>query len=323
MHRKQPHAAPVSRGLWSRLPAFGYHPRPCCRAGGARSAHLMTFRTGPAQASARLLVLIVLVTLVAGCGRFNLFGKREDPIETMPVAELYAEAKRSLVAGNYTRAQRYYERLSARFPFGPYTEQAQLELAYAQFKGGRTEEATSTINRFIRTYPAHAEIAYAYYLRGLINFDRESTFLTRRVRLDTTRRDMTASRQSLADFGELIRRYPNSRYAADARDRMIELSHRMAQHEINVATFYLQRGAWVAAQNRGQYVLEQFPESPRTGDALAVISESYVQLGQADLASDARRVLELNDPGHPYLRGGWPAKESAWRKLVPLARARN
>ncbi len=280
-------------------------------------------RSGLATGLVRLLLLALALSLVTGCARFGWFKGREDPIETLPVDELYDMAKGALKVNNYARAERIYQRLVARFPFGPYTEQSQLELAYAQFKGNKKEEATSTVNRFIRTYPAHPDVAYAYYLRALVNFETDTNVLTRLARIDATTRDMSAARQSFADFGELIRRHPDTRYAVDARDRMIHLRNRMAQHEINVATFYLQRGAWVAAQRRGQFVLENFPQSVHTGDALAVIAESYVRLGQDDLAADARRVLEGNAPEHPYLRGGWPAEESFWRKLVPLGGLRN
>ncbi|PKM01390.1 MAG: outer membrane protein assembly factor BamD, partial [Gammaproteobacteria bacterium HGW-Gammaproteobacteria-7] len=124
----------------------------------------------------RLLVLALLSLLLAGCG---LFGGRQDPLETLPVEEMYAEAKDALMAGNYSRAGRYYSRLVSRFPFGEFTEQAFLDLAYAQFKGGNTAEATSTLNRFIRTYPTHRHIDYAYYLKALINFSRENIFLER------------------------------------------------------------------------------------------------------------------------------------------------
>src|SRR5690606_38006561 len=206
---------------------------------------------------------IVLVTGLAGCGK--LF-RRDDPLETLPVEGMYEEAKGSLMGGNHGRAVRYYQRLIARFPYGPYTEQAQLELAYAQYKAHDADEALATINRFIRTYPTHRHIAYAYYLRALVNFERENTFLDRLARIDQTMRDQQAVFTSFDDFAELIRRYPNSRYAADARLRMVYLRNQMAKHEMNVARYYLRRGAWVAAAKRGQYVLEHYPQSGHVPD---------------------------------------------------------
>ena len=263
----------------------------------------------------RLSLLSAVLLLASGCA--TLFD-REDPLETLSVEEMYAEAKGSLMGGNHGRAVRYYERLTARFPYGRYTEQAQLELAYAQYKANEPEEALATINRFIRTYPTHPHIAYAYYLRGLVNFERDNTFLDRLARIDQTMRDQDAVFTSFDHFAELIRRYPNSRYAADARQRMVYLRNQMAKHEMNVARYYLRRGAWVAAAKRGQYVLEQYPRTGHRADALAVIAEAYTRLGQEDLAADARRVLQQNHPDHPWLTGDWPEKRSFWRQLIPL-----
>ena len=263
---------------------------------------------------ARLAIFLTLALLLASCGRFN----RQDPLETLPVEGLYAEAKGSLEVGNAARAQRYYQRLIARFPYGPYTEQAQIELAYAYYKGNKPEDATSAINRFIRTYPAHPHIDYMYYLRGLVNFNRNDGALIRFAGLDPAQREQVSLQQSFNDFGDLIQRYPNSRYAADARAKMVHLRNQMARHDMNVAVLYLERPAWVAAANRSKHVIEHYPQSIYTSDALAVMSEAYQRLGQDTLAVDARRVLELNYPDHPYLRGDWPAERAWWRKLSPF-----
>jgi outer membrane protein assembly factor BamD len=259
------------------------------------------------------LAVPALLALLAACG-----DTRVDATETLPVDELYAEAKQSLQASNYERAARYYRRLIARFPFGRYTEQAELELAYAFYKGGDAEEALSTVNRFIRTYPTHPHIDYAYYLRGLINFNREYGVLERYIQQDATRRDLGNARRSFQDFGELIQRYPDSRYAADSRQRMIHLRNDLAQAELNVASYYLRRKAYIAAQTRAKYLLETYPQTPQTADALAIMAESYRQLGQEKLAEDAEAVLRLNFPEHPYLAGGWPAERSLWWQLVPF-----
>lgn len=265
----------------------------------------------------RLVLVLVIALTISGCGRIKWFQK-DEPLETLPVEEMYETAKTSLSTGNLARARRYYQRLIARFPYGPYTEQAQLELAYAHYKGNRPEDAMSTVNRFIRTYPTHPHIDYAYYLKALINFNRENAFLDRVARIDMTQRDQGAPRQAFNDFAELINRYPNSVYAADARQRMVHLRNQMARHEINVAKYYLRRAAYVAAANRGQYILEHYPQSMYDGDALAVMAAAYSNLGQDALAKDARRVLELNHPDHPYLTGDWPEKRSLLQKLWPF-----
>lgn len=267
----------------------------------------------------RTLALSVLLGLLAGCSLFQ----RDDPLETLPVEQMYASAKESLVGGNLSRAARYYQRLIARFPYGDFTEQSMLELSYAQYRANKHEEALSSINRFIKTYPAHAKIAYAYYLKALINFERDTGLLDRFAGIDSTMRDMSNSKQSFDDFAEVIRRFPGTSYAVDARQRMVYLRNRLAQYEISVAKYYLRRAAYVAAAQRGKYVLEVYPQSEYQGDALAVLSESYTQLGQKELATDARRVLELNNPRHPYLSGDWPNERSWLRKLWPFGDKQN
>lgn len=262
----------------------------------------------------RLILLCLALLMLSACGRFG----KDDPLETLPVDQLYAEGKQALENGNQARAQRHYKRLIARFPFGPYTEQAQIELAYSMYRSNQPEEATSAVGRFIRTYPTHEHIEYAYYLRGLINFDREKGFLSRVGGLDMSRRDQGAPRQAFNDFAELIQRYPNGRYAADARQRMIYLRNQLARYEINVATYYLKRRAYVGAINRAEYILENFPQSEFSGDAVAVMAESYRQLGQTTLEADARRVLQLNHPNHAYFSGGFPREQSKWKQLIPF-----
>lgn len=294
---------------------MGYHPALAVAATPTSLRYLMIRHSGVL----RLLALLSLLALATGCARFF---DREDPLETLAVEPMYEVAKQALRAGNMGRAERYYKRLVARFPFGPYTEQAQLELGYVQFKQAKGEEALSTVNRFIKTYPTHPHIDYAYYLRAVINFDSGNLLLDRVARIDGTQRDQSSSRQSFNDFAELIRRYPESRYAADARQRMVHVRNQLARHEINVAKYYLRRGAWIAAAKRGQYVIEFYPQSNYQGDALAVMAEGYRRLGQDTLSQDALRVLRANDPQHAYFSGDWPEPRSVWRKLVPLAEDR-
>lgn len=262
----------------------------------------------------RVAVLALLALGVAACGDKT----RLDATELLPVDEMYAEAKNSLIGGNYDRAAKYYRRLVARFPFGRYTEQAELELAFAQYKMGDADEALSTANRFIRTYPTHAHADYAYYLRGLINFNREIGLLERYIRTDESRRDLGFARQSFQDFGELIKRFPNSRYADDARQRMVHLRNGLAQAELNVAEFYFRRRAYVAAQTRAKYIIENYQETPQTAEALAIMAESYKRLGEEELAKDVVRVIELNHPDHPYLEGKWPARKERWYDFLPF-----
>ncbi|GAA0713984.1 outer membrane protein assembly factor BamD [Dokdonella soli] len=262
-------------------------------------------------------LLLVLVVALAGCSLFHR-GKKGDPMDTLPVEQLYQNGVAALDGGNNDLASRTFTRLIARFPFGPYTEQSQLNLAYAQYKDDKPDDAYSTINRFIKTYPTHRHVDYAYYLRGLINFDRAGGFLEQYVGLDMTQRDQANLRQSFDDFGALVSRYPQSAYAADGRQRMIYLRNMMAQADLNIALFYLKRNAYVAASNRAKSIIEAYPQTPQAGDALAIMVASYKKLGQDKLADDAERVLKLNYPDHPSLHGDWPKYRSNWWKLIPL-----
>lgn len=207
----------------------------------------------------------------------------------------------------------------AQYPYGPYTEQALVETAYAQFKSGKNDEAISTIDRFIRTYPTHRNIAYLYYLRGLVNANRDTVFLQKVWTLDASRRDLSTPLQAYNDFKIVAERYPNSRYAADARERMVGLHNMFARHELDVALYYLRRDAWVAAANRATYMIETYPQSGYQDDAVAIMAESYTRLGNTTLAADARRVLEKNNPDHPWLRGDWPDFPSKFRRINPFA----
>ncbi len=277
----------------------------------------MTFR----PALLRLSGLLLVIALVPGCASVkNLFGGEEESLENVPVETLYARGHASMRGGNWARAEQHFERLMAQYPYGPYTEQALMETAYAQYKAGKHEEAISSIDRFLRTYPTHRNVPYIYYLRGLVNSGRDTVFLQRVWRLDASRRDLAAPHQAFSDLGVVVERYPNSRYAADARERMVALTNLFARHEVETALYYLRRGAWVAAANRAEYLLETYPQSMYQHDAVAVIAEAHTRLGNETLAADARRVLELNAPQHPWLRGeNWPDYPWAIRRLNPFA----
>jgi outer membrane protein assembly factor BamD len=266
-----------------------------------------------------LLLLLAAVLATSGCARLKGMFKDKDANEGVPVTELYQKGHQQMVNGNWTSATTVFKRLVAQYPYGPYTEQALMETAYAQFKSGRNEEAISTIDRFIRTYPTHRNIPYFYYLRGLVNSNRDTVFLQKVWTLDSSRRDLATPTQAYNDFKIVTERYPNSRYAEDARQRMVELRNLFARHELDVGLYYLRRGAWVAAADRATHMLETYPGSMYQNDAVAIMAEAYTRLGNDKLAADARRVLETNDPKHPWLTGDWPDYPSKLRRLNPFA----
>ena len=280
----------------------------------------MTPRSVTSSRLARGLILVVLAALVAtGCSRGNT---RDDENEGVPVSELYDKGHQSMRRGNWNNAANTFRRLVAQYPYGPYTEQALIETAYAQYKMGNNEEAVSAIDRFIRTYPTHRHIPYMYYLRGLTNANRDTVFLQRVWSLDSSRRDLASPNQAYADFNTVVDRYPNSRYAADARQRMVSLRNTFARHEIETGLYYLRRGANVAAAQRATYLLETYPQSEYQNDAVALLAAAYDGLGNETLASDARRVLQQNEPGHPFLSGNWPNEPWKIRRLNPFATER-
>lgn len=283
----------------------------------------MTLRSAFLRVSGLLLVITLAMP---GCSTVkNLFGDDEDEsLENVPVEALYERARSSMTGGNWARAEEHFERLMAQYPYGAYTEQALMEMAYAQYKAGKHEEAISTIDRFLRTYPTHRNVPYMYYLRGLVNSGRDTVFLQRVWTLDPSRRDLAAPHQAYSDLSTVVERYPNSRYAADAKARMQDLVDLFARHEIETALYYLRRGAWVAAANRADYLLEEYPQSMYRHDAIAVIAEAQTQLGNEALAADARAVLQREAPDHAWLRGdNWPDYPWVIRKLNPFAPERS
>ncbi len=275
----------------------------------------MTFRS----AILRLVTLLLLVSFATGCARIGGLFKDDDADEGQPVEQIYEKAHTSMTRGNWAAAESTFKRLVAQYPYGPYTEQALIETAYAQYKSGKHEDAISSIDRFIRTYPTHRNIAYLYYLRGLTNASRDAVFLQRVWRLDPSRRDLATPNQAYNDFSIVLERYPNSRYAEDARQRMAELRNTFARHELDTALYYLRRTAHVAAAERAKYLLETYPQSIYQNDAVATLAAAYKGLGNDTLATDAERVLRQNEPGHPYLSGDWPDYPGDWRKLNPFA----
>lgn len=237
--------------------------------------------------------------LLNGCG---ILPGQIDETEDWSANRLYTEAKEATRSGNYQTAIDYLEKLQTRYPFGRYAQQAQLELVYAYYKDTQPEAAIAAADRFIRTYPRNPFVDYAYYLKGLVNYNRRGDSLINRVLPDSpTKTDTEVTRQALNDFAELLQRFPNSRYADDTRQRMLFLHQSLAAYEINVADYYIRRGAYLAAVNRAKHVLENYSQTPLVADALTIMVKAYAGLGLTDLADDSFRVLQLNYPNWPAI----------------------
>jgi len=265
----------------------------------------------PLASIQRALIISLCVIFLAACGSDEI----EEFDDGRGAAELYEQAKSALDAHNFGQAIVLYKGLQSRYPFGRHAEQAQLDLAYAYYKSNEPENVTATLDRFIRTYPSHPNVDYAYYLKGLTFYEQNISFLQRLVPgRRAADRDQSAARQAFDDFSELLRRHPESRYTPDARQRMVYLRNNLADHEIAVAEYYIRRKAYVAAINRSKFILETYPNTPSTGDALAILAGAYNKLGMEELQADSERVLTENYPEHPYLTGKDPNK-SFWSRI--------
>ncbi|MGE0384826.1 MAG: outer membrane protein assembly factor BamD [Gammaproteobacteria bacterium] len=244
------------------------------------------------------LLLLSFVLVLSSC---SFFKDKGDDTRGYTAQQLYEKARDRMDSGYYDGAIDLYEKLQARFPFGQYAQQAQLELAYSYYKTEKSAEAVAACDRFIKLYPTHPHIDYAYYLRGLANFNTGKGLTQRFLPTDPSQRDPGGALKSFEDFSDLIKRYPQSRYVTDAQQRMVYLRNILAQNEVNVANYYLRRGAYIAAANRARYVVENFQQTPAMPDALVIMAQAYKIMDMNDLANDAVRVLELNFPNHPGL----------------------
>jgi len=239
------------------------------------------------------LAVFLLLTLSA-CGLLDPLPDGTPPTTQQSAEEIYGLAKVELNDGNYEQAVRLYESLQSRYPYGRYAQQALLEVAYANYRQGEADAAVSAADRFIKQYPNNPHVDYAYYVKGLANFNGEMGILKSLGGQDPTERDPKATQASFTAFKELVQRFPNSKYAEDAKTRMRYLINALAQYELHVARYYLRRGAQIAAINRAEGILAQYPNSPATREALEIMLQGYDELGMTTLRDDTKRILALN-----------------------------
>lgn len=246
----------------------------------------------------KYLILTLFAIGVAGCATTDI-----DPTKDWSPQRFYMEAKQAYNNNNYETAIKHYETLEARYPYGRYAEQAQLEVAYVYYKQEEPELALAACNRFIRLHPTHANVDYMYYLKGLINFNNRGGTLGRMLGIETdvADRDPRAAREAFNTFRDLLKKFPNSRYARDARDRANFLLDSLARYEIKVANYYFERHAYTAAINRCKTVLEKYQRTKATEDALGIMANSYSKLKLKQLEKDTRRILNKNFPKSRYL----------------------
>lgn len=261
--------------------------------------------------------LLSSVALLAGCA-----GGPDDETAKWSQNKLYVEAKDAMDGGDFEKCVKYFERLEARFPFGPYAQQAQINVAFCHWKGQDLAQASASVDRFIQLHPGHAMVDYAYYLKGLITFNDNMGFLGRITGQDLSERDPKAARDAFEAFKVLTTRFPDSKYTPDALDRMRYIVNSLADSDVNTARFYYRRGAYLAAINRAQTALTDYDRAPAIEEALYIKYKSYEALGMKDLSNDSLRVLKLNFPNSKIVETGirstadhkTPSWWQIWRK---------
>jgi len=239
----------------------------------------------------RLIVYLALALNLAACGPAK---DDIDPTAEWSVERFYSEARNELAKKNYLTAIEYYETLESRFPFGKYATQAQIDVAYAYYKFNEPDSAITALDRFIKLHPRHPSVAYAYYLKGLSNFGRGGTILDVLVERDLSAFDKNLMLVAYNDFKLLLQRFPGSRYAVDAKKRMIYLRDELAKADFETARFYASREAWVAVANRTRFILQNYQGSSVIQSTLELQLEAYRQLEMEELARDTRLIIELN-----------------------------
>jgi outer membrane protein assembly factor BamD len=259
------------------------------------------------------LLLALFALLLAGCGLFS--GKEDDETIGWSAQRLYGEAKDAMASKEWPKAIKYFEKLEARFPYGRFAQQAQLEVAYCHFKEGERASAVAAADRFIKLYPNHPNVDYAHYLKGLINFNELQGFLAFLTSPDMTDRDPKAAREAFEAFKEVVTRFPESKYAPDAGARMRYLVNSLASHEVHVARYYMKRSAYVAAANRAQYAIQHYPQAPAVEEAVFDLVRAYDALGMTELRDAADRVMQKNFPDSVYLKGGPRKSNVPWWRL--------
>jgi outer membrane protein assembly factor BamD len=261
-----------------------------------------------ARLRALALLPLLTVVLLAGCQS----NRDQQRLARLTPESLYEQGRKALRASDYGTAVKIYEALAARYPFAAQSRQARLDIIYAYYRMGEDESAKDAVETFVRENPTHPRIDYAWYLKGLIDFERTPHAVERWLRVDLSERPPTTARDGFQSLRTVVERFPKSAYAADARRRMIYLRNRLADYEMRVAHHYVDRGAWVAAAQRARQTIEQYDGAPATKDALRVLVQCYQHLEYKELAENTERVFRENYP-EEALEGATSAGRRWWK----------
>ncbi|RLA25791.1 MAG: outer membrane protein assembly factor BamD [Gammaproteobacteria bacterium] len=247
----------------------------------------------------KLAFILCLSVFLQACNTFSK--EKEDAYTGWTVDQFVKASKEQLEEENFKKAIVLLEQLDSRYPFGTHSAEAQLDLTYAYYRNGDSEAALASADRFIKTHPRHPDVDYAYYLKALINFNRELGFIDRYIPSDATQRDSLFTQTSYLNFEELLRRFPDSEYVPDVKQRMSYLKNSLARHELHIARFYMDREAYVAAANRTNYIIQHYQGTPAVPYALEIQIKAYKILGLQKLAEDSAKIYAYNYPEGPVL----------------------
>ena len=248
------------------------------------------------------LSYILLIMTFSGCSSLGSIFEEKDPTVGLTASQLYAQGKEFLDAADFNNAIKLFEILEARYPFGKYSTQAMLDISYAYYASNQKDEAIIEINRFIRLYPNHPNVSYAYYLRALSNFDKDANIISRFFGHDPSRYDVTDLKNSFNDFTTVVNRFPDSKYADDSINRLRYIKNQIARNELYIAKYYDKRSANIAAIERVKYMLENYGGTPSSEEGLVILVKNYNDLKLYDLAYDSARVLKKNFPDYRIIK---------------------
>ncbi|UJF24162.1 outer membrane protein assembly factor BamD [Suttonella sp. R2A3] len=265
----------------------------------------------------RIVLSLTLAGLLTACSSLQ-----QDKTLNWSADQLYREAKAEMDGGNYSTAANYHTKLLSRYPYGKLAQQSMLDLAFSYYRDGEGEKAEKAYDNFIRTYPNHPYIDYAYYMKGVVVYEKDVNIFSKLNPINLTQIDPSKLQRAFDNFSYLVETYPKSEYSEDARYRMLFLKNLMAQHELEIADYYMRRGSYVAAANRAKNVVTRYDGAPSVPYALALMSRAYQELAQPQLQNDALRVLKMNFASmmndqeiQHYLNGDISKKQSLWDLL--------
>ncbi len=237
----------------------------------------------------RFALLALSLLMLAACG------EKQEPYVEKPVEDLYNTALNTLEDRLYLKAARQFEEVERQHPYSAWATKAQLMAGFSFYQGNKYEEAVAALDQFIELHPSHRDAPYAYYLKGLAYYEQ----------IADVGRDQEVTDRALKSLDEVIRRFPDSRYARDARLKLDLTRNHLAGKEMEIGRYYLRLGQYLAAINRFRRVIENYQTTEQVPEALLRLTEAYLSLGVREEAQQAAAVLGFNYPGSTWYKDAY------------------